>query len=249
MTRKARRRFCPRLRALWPTAVLACLTFLLASLCWTPLSFASSQSVLVVAPHPDDDLLYAAGVVANALAAGDSVKVVYMTNGDNEGVSGGLLRENEAVAGQAEIGTPESDLIFLGYPDAYMMDLWTGYPNSTDALTSSLTGQSTTYGDRGLGSSDYHTYRFGSPALYNHPDVLQDLESIIDAYRPDDIYTTGPFDEHPDHEATLLLCAAGTCGTVSMPTRATIQSFTQAIVHWQTDPNCAWPAPADHRPT
>ena len=48
---------------------------------------AAGRSVLIVAPHPDDDLLYGAGIAATALAQGDSVKVVYMPNGDLYGGS------------------------------------------------------------------------------------------------------------------------------------------------------------------
>jgi LmbE family N-acetylglucosaminyl deacetylase len=38
--------------------------------------------VLVFAPHPDDEVIGAAGVLQQALAAGKSVRIVFATNGD-----------------------------------------------------------------------------------------------------------------------------------------------------------------------
>ena len=74
-------------------------------------------SVLVIAPHPDDDILAAAGVIHRAVGH-EEVTVVFMTNGDVNGIAQGLLRQGEAVTAQVQhLGTTEDDLIFLGYPD------------------------------------------------------------------------------------------------------------------------------------
>ena len=85
-------------------------------------------------------------------------------------------------------------MMFLGYPDGYMSRLWNDYRDPDGALTTDNNQQSTTYGDRGLGGSDYHTYRFGTPAAYNAPNVLRDLDLIMAKYRPDAVYTTSEFD-------------------------------------------------------
>jgi LmbE family N-acetylglucosaminyl deacetylase len=169
-----------------------------------PTAGAAGKSILIVTAHPDDDVLIASGVVANALAAGDTVRVVYLTNGDDpdpvytDGHAKGLIRENEAVSAEAQLGLPENDLIFLGYPDGGLYNVFNAYPDSTGGLTGP-SGLSATYGDRGLGGTDYHLYRFGSHALYNRPNVLADLDAIQTAYRPDDIYTTSQYDAHWDH--------------------------------------------------
>src|SRR3954452_22345457 len=47
--------------------------------------------VLVVAPHPDDDVLGAGGGIQQARAVGKSVVVVYMTNGDGYPDAAGAL--------------------------------------------------------------------------------------------------------------------------------------------------------------
>lgn len=211
-----------RLAALFAPALLIALAMLyVAGFTLVPESSAASagRSVLIVAPHPDDDILYGAGVAANALAHGDTVKIVYMTNGDLYGLDVGLTRENEAVSAQTQfIGTSEDDLIFLGYPDGYLASLLDAYPSSGDVLTTT-NGQSATYGDRGLGLTEYHDYRFGSHADYNGASVLQDLDAILATYRPDDVYTTFAFDAHPDHATTYI------------------------FVHWADD--STWPASMD----
>ena len=59
--------------------------------------------------------------------------------------------------------TDENDLMFLGYPDNGLLDLW--YQNygrlSLDQyLTTVNNGLSETYGNQGLGGSDYHFSKF-----------------------------------------------------------------------------------------
>src|SRR5690349_21631527 len=44
----------------------------------------SGKTLLVVAPHPDDEALLGSGIIYSALARGDTVRVVVMTNGDTE---------------------------------------------------------------------------------------------------------------------------------------------------------------------
>ena len=204
---------------------------------------ADARTILIVAPHPDDDILYGAGVAANAISSGVNVKVLYMTNGDYyEGVSGGLTRQNDAVQAQtAYIGTTENDLVFLGYPDAGMSRLLYNYPDAGDLYVNRF-GVSATYGSRGLGRSDYHYYRFGNHAPYNGASVRQDLASVLVTYRPDDIYTTGPFDEHTDHAATYEFVRAAVVARMAAD-GSYAPTLHQTIVHWQGD--LVWPAPTN----
>lgn len=181
-----------------PAALLGAFLTMMASL-------SSAGGVLVVAPHPDDDLLIAAGVVASAKARGDQVTVVFVTNGDFNGVSEGAMRQAEAVNAQIQnLGTSEDELIFLGYPDGALQTLFANYPSVDDQYFAN-TGQHNTYGVRGLGRADYHTYRFGTPAAYNKANIVADLQNIIATYLPDHILTTAEFDRHPDHATTYAL--------------------------------------------
>jgi LmbE family N-acetylglucosaminyl deacetylase len=168
-------------------------------------SLALAGGLLVVAPHPDDDLLIASGLIANAKARGDQVKVVFMTNGDFTGEMIGGVRQGEAVNAQTlHLGTLETDLIFLGYPDGGLQNIYANHPDITDAYTGP-NNRSTTYGSRGLGMADYHTHQFGVPALYNRANIAIDLQSIIATFQPDHIVTTSGYDMHPDHAITFQL--------------------------------------------
>src|SRR5262249_45627658 len=140
-------------------------------------SGAASQ-ILVLAPHPDDDVLTASGVTFDAVRRGEPVTIVYFTNGDKNGTDVGLTRQNGAVTAQVtSLGTLEKELISLGYPDGYTQTVYEQYPDVTDAFQAA-NGQDSTYGNRGLGSADYHFFRFGMHALYNRPNMVLDLKTI-----------------------------------------------------------------------
>lgn len=163
----------------------------------------SHAKILVIAPHPDDDILTSSGVIYNAVNRGEPVRIVYMTNGDLTGVSTGYTREGEAVNAEAYLGMAENNLYFLGYPDGFLDYLYTSCTHSTD--TCSQSSQTVTYANRGLGSTDYHNYRFGSHANYNSYNMVKDLTDIISSFKPDHIFTYSFFDLHPDHSTTYLL--------------------------------------------
>lgn len=167
---------------------------------------AANSRILVVSPHPDDELLIAAGVTYAAIQRGEPITIVYMTNGDRQGLPVGTLRQDEAVDGQINnLGTRESDLIFLGYPDGDLANLYQNYPNESDLFLTALSGQTATYAHRGLGGTDYHHYRFGTHANYNRFNLIGDLRDIIDTERPDHIITVAEFDQHPDHSTTYYV--------------------------------------------
>ena len=196
--------------------------------------------ILVVAPHPDDDIISAAGVIAREIDRNE-VTVVFVTNGDENGPQGGYKRQDESVAAEALLGVPESNLIFLGYPDTGLRTIYLNYTGSSDRYVAQ-SGQSETYGRRGLGSSDYHSYIFGAPGAYNLPNIRQDLASILRTYRPDHIFTPSEFDTHADHAASyLILLSALEQVHAEDPTYVPVVHKT---IIWSSDPSI-WPAPAD----
>jgi len=200
----------------------------------------NAAGILVLAPHPDDDVIIASGVISNAISQGQPVKVVYVTNGDISGTGQGFLREGEAVTAQTTyLGTAENDLIFLGYPDSHLQEIYSNFINSSDRYTTTF-GQSVTYGNRGLGLSDYHTFRFGSAALYNRFNIVLDLQDIISTYRPDHIYTVSEHDFHTDHFTTYNLPKLALSAMFSVdPNYKPVVHKT--MVHF----NSRWPAPPD----
>lgn len=165
-------------------------------------------TILIVAPHPDDDVLIAAGIAA----VSDDVTVAYLTNGEscevlhsgNEDYCGvavpniAQIRQDEAVAAQTTyLGQVENDLIFFGYPNRGLSTML----NSPATPYTSLTGRTETFASRGLGSTDYHDYKHSSHATYTGNNFIGDMTTLIDDLRPDDIFTTGMFDRHTDHSS------------------------------------------------
>ena len=163
-----------------------------------------SSPLLIVAPHPDDEALMASGVIANAVAKGESVKVVIVTNGDHlrEKKEYGLKRQSESVAAMKILGLQSDDVIFLGYPGDVrgLLNMLNNH-DRTGTAYASIAGASETYGAHGLGNQDFHSWLTGEPAVYRAGNLQSDLEALLKAFRPRHIYTTSRFDEHPDHRA------------------------------------------------
>ncbi len=203
------------------------------------------RSILVFGAHPDDDVIIAAGVANQAKLDGDIVTIALVTNGDKCAdapctLAQGTTRQGEAVDGQAILGQAESDLIFLGYPDGYLI-----YPDNP----LNLPPLSETYASRGLGSVDWYDYRTPGPgkAAYTIVNMQADVTALINVYRPDDIFTHSRFDRHQDHQMAykLLVQAVADVQEIDPDYQPYIHS---AIVHtiskpWLTWPDMNWASP------
>jgi len=172
------------------------------------LELADYKKILVIAPHPDDETLAAGGVIEKALGAGDQVKVVVVTNGDGQKyspillgdgvavkpgdyVAVGMQRQMESVHALESLGLRTEDMIFLGYPDRGTASLWLADWRSQCPYRSVYTkAEKNPYPD---------TYRAGE--AYCGSNLLDDLQNILDDYRPDLILLPHPSDQHPDHGA------------------------------------------------
>src|SRR3977135_1741355 len=97
-------------------AVAACLCVLM--------THAAQAQVLIVAPHPDDEALFASGIIYQAHQRGLNVKVVLATNGDCQFPTIGPVRQQETVAAMGLLGLAPEDVIFLGYPDCGLNQLY-----------------------------------------------------------------------------------------------------------------------------
>ena len=97
--------------------------------------------VLVFAPHPDDETIGAGGLIFHLARRGVPVRVVFVTNGDGyaEAVAQdfherkpsdtdylefGEVRRREAVAAARHLGLHRGNLVFLGFPDGGLAQLW-----------------------------------------------------------------------------------------------------------------------------
>lgn len=83
------------------------------------------ERVLVLAPHPDDDVIGCGGSIANLTAQGHEVTVGYMTSGEAgsleiEAAQLTRIREDEARRGGRLLGVKE--FIFWRQPDGYLQE-------------------------------------------------------------------------------------------------------------------------------
>lgn len=155
----------------------------------------ADRKVLVIAPHQDDDLNIAGGVMEEYLQYGSQVRVLFSTNGDYIGLGERRLREALNVC--ADLGLEESDVIFLGYGNEWSDGSIHIYDQEPDSVTPSHLGRTETYG-----LADHPAYHNGRS--YTRRNLCEDLKSAILDYMPDVILCVDR-DAHPDHAATSLL--------------------------------------------
>jgi len=197
-------------------------TLLFATLIALSSSFAQTksagfESIVVFAPHPDDEVIGCAGIMMQALARGARVKVVVVTSGDGfDAAAAGVthkridevgpddflalsrLRQTESRSALEILGGKAEDLIVLGYPDG---DLGNLYDNTDDkVITQQFTKKNETYS---LIQNDYHTSAHGKPAPYKHSSALGDMVELLTTLHPTEIYVTDEADGHIDHRAAF----------------------------------------------
>ena len=137
---------------------------------------------MLIAPHPDDEALACSVILQKAVRAGAAIRVVYVTDGDNnpwpqrvlerrwrlspsDRKRWGKLRRSEALAALHVLGIHPSDVQFLALPDQGLTDLLLRDCNST----------------------------------------LARLTQVIDDWSPTDILVPSPSDIHPDHNAVAVM--------------------------------------------
>lgn len=172
-----------------------------------PDSSAAQRPLWVLAPHPDDEVLFGAEPIARALGAGRAVWVVLATHGDLGCERDGWRRQRETVAAMAVLGLPEDRIRFLGYPDGFLDALGPiPLPPVARRLADGSCGRGAeTYGARGQGGADVHRVLFGAPAPYTDASVVGDLVALLERDRPGDVYVSHPIDDHPDHATLYVL--------------------------------------------
>jgi LmbE family N-acetylglucosaminyl deacetylase len=170
----------------------------------TKVSGRDDVDVLIIAPHPDDEVLLAAGVLDRALREGRRAAVIVVTNGDFTCERSGPRREAETVAALQSLGLAEDDIHFLGYPDGFLAALGPHPLPPIPRLDAdgSCRMVGTTSATRGAHRRDEHSARVGSPAPFSADALSEDLAALLARLRPHDVYLPHPIDEHPDHSAT-----------------------------------------------
>jgi LmbE family N-acetylglucosaminyl deacetylase len=180
-------------------------------------SKAAPVDVLVIAPHPDDEVIGCAGIMLQALEEKRRVAVVVITNGDgypalsavvakkereqlaaDDFLRAGALRQQHSVRAMEHLGVPKTELLFLGYPDSGLEKIYT--LDGRETFKQMFTKKSETYG---VSVADYHSLLHQRPAPYLKASVVSDLAEIIVDRQPKEIYVTHEADTHGDHRAAF----------------------------------------------
>ena len=198
----------------------------------------AATSLLVVAPHPDDETLCCAGVMQRVARAGGRVSVVWITSGDASELdllvieksplmrAGGARdlaarRMREARAATALLGVPAEAQLFLGYPDGGVLELLTAH--RTRPFTSPFSRAA---------AVPYAQALFpGHP--YTGASLEADFAAVLEDVHPTLILAPTPLDAHTDHRAAGLL-------TITVARR--LQLLT-AVRYWVVHGGPGWPSP------
>jgi len=175
------------------------------------------ESIVVFAPHPDDEVIGCAGIIMQALARGARVKVVDITSGDGfDAAAAGVthkavnqvgtddffslsrLRQTQSRNALETLGGKADDLIILGYPDGDLGNLYDSTDNKV--IRQQFTKKNETYA---LVQKDYHSSVHGTPAPYKRSSVLGDMAELLTTLQPTEIYVTDETDGHIDHRAAF----------------------------------------------
>lgn len=176
---------------------------------------AAGATVLVIAPHCDDETLGAGGLIAAATRRGARVTVAFVTNGDGFRMAvsrayGRLRprpedyrrmarhRQDEAREALAHLGVPRERILFLGYPDGGIAELWNRHWLPDHPYRSGFTGC----------SASPYINSFHPGALYCGRDLMLDLEELLRRLHPQWLYVPHPGDDHRDHWATYCFAVA-----------------------------------------
>lgn len=177
------------------------------------LALPASGRVVVVAPHADDEVLAAGGLMQIALAQGLDVRVVFMTNGDGfpaaaAQLSGtlrpgpadyerlGAWRQQESLAALTLLGVPSDNVRFLGFPDGGLADLWQHYWAQGRPYRSRYTLRTEAVGTGADGDGTVAGRPYAGDA------VVTELAQLFRQWEPQLIVLPHPADAHADHWAT-----------------------------------------------
>jgi len=209
----------------------------------TDVTMTKADRVLVLSPHPDDESIACSGLIQHALEAGAQVRVLWMTAGDHNIVGPPLFwrtapvtpaqfrdighkRMQEAMAAAHVLGLSSNDLMFLGYPDGGLSDIFINVWTSKPYRSGVTNAASVPYAESAVA---------GQPQTAMN--LLTDLEQVMTSFRPTIVAYPNLIDDHPDHQATELFVTAALADLHLSPQRL------EYVVHVQ-----GWPRPLRYAP-
>jgi N-acetyl-1-D-myo-inositol-2-amino-2-deoxy-alpha-D-glucopyranoside deacetylase len=161
--------------------------------------------VIIFVPHPDDESIACSGLIQRVLEKGGKVCLVFVTNGDGyveavrlrvnntritpkDFVEYGKRRQEEATQAVCQLGLQPEDLVFLGFPDDGIDDLWESYWSNLKPFISPYT-----LFDRP------HRKGLNRWVKYSGVALNEEMERVLNDFAPDWIVLPDPRDQHPDH--------------------------------------------------
>jgi len=210
------------------------------------LELDAGDRILVLVPHPDDDILSTAGTIQHALDRGLPLRVVFFTNGDYNETSFALYRKEitldpvqalrlgetrreEALAALALLGVAPGQVVFLGYPDGGGLEIFERHWGEQPPYRGLLSGQ----------SAVPYTFAQTPGAPYTGESITSDLQQLLREFRPTKIFTSHPGDVHPDHQSLPLYLQAA-LWDLEREVEAEVYHF---ITHYGR-----WPLPRGYQP-
>ena len=156
--------------------------------------------VLLIVPHPDDEINLAGATIKHFTEQGAQVFCVYTTNGDY--AYSAAVRLREACNALACMGVPKKNIYCLGYGDT---PNWKGLKHifaSWDEQVMSPAGNCETYG--AVGIDDYVFKKTGHHHSYCWNNFKEDLKQVLLEIRADIIIGID-LDAHQDHRFCSLI--------------------------------------------
>jgi LmbE family N-acetylglucosaminyl deacetylase len=198
----------------------------------------AGDRVLVVAPHPDDETLCCAGYLQQAVRAGATVGVVWITAGDSFEIDAivtertlrpkgagleklGQRRIAEAHAAADLLGVPRNQQYMLGFPDRDIRALLRD-PRSVPHRSHYTGVSAVPYADALHPGTDY-----------TGTNLRRNLQEVFTRFAPTVVLAAAPQDRHSDHSASGALALALAHASAARP----------RVYYWIVHGGHKWPAP------
>jgi len=209
--------------------------------------FLKANRILIIAPHPDDEILGFAGIIYDAIRQKKEVLVVIVTNGDGYGSACyfwkngcpkedslckgfacspaelenyGKVRLSESKRALKILGLDSTNVIALGYPDGWIGEM--------------LRHPDNLY----IGNTSRHQSFTGKP--FTGKNLKEDLKKVIISQSDEEIYTVHIKDSHDDHASLAEFIQEVRSGLVK---ENILFPVYWSIIHEPAGDNNLWPNP------
>ncbi len=146
-------------------------------------NITSSDRVLYIAPHPDDETLGGAGIIRYCVEHNIPIYVVVVTTGGRGNL--GIQRYGESLNATKILGLPRKDITFFEYPEA-VQSLFTTNWDSDNPVQAD-------------GNHTTKPFAYQVNASYTGISLEQNMQTVIATFKPTIIIYPYPNDANTDH--------------------------------------------------